>query len=148
MKGLVVVLTAIMVCSLAAQAAAQETKACPPPGTSRGGQFTQPESRLHPDRAGVVSGQVTSVASDLQLLSVQTPGGEPEAINVTPQTRITFPDGNLATLADIEPGQRVRASYRMSPEGRLIAQEVEIEQPGPAAGPGRGQGGQPSGWKE
>jgi hypothetical protein len=62
-----------------------------------------------------------------------------------------FPDGNLASLSDIQPGQRVRASYRVNPAGQYEAEEVSIMEMGPAASPPleQGRGAGPGGdWKD
>jgi len=158
MRSLLAALAVGLGLALAAQAAAQVQKC--PGGASAGqpsAQWTQSEFRMEPGSSASAEGEVASVSHHLQVFSLREPGGQVSDIHVSPQTRITFPDGSLASLGDLLEGQRVRASYGRGPGGEAIAQRIEI-----IGGPGAeelGRGGErvpeaappeeapPRGWK-
>jgi hypothetical protein len=71
-------------------------------------------------------GEVTAVAPDLQLFSIKEKSGEATALFITRQTRITFPDGSLASMADLKEGQPVAATFRVLPSGAYVAESVSI----------------------
>jgi hypothetical protein len=82
----------------------------------------------------VVAGEIGAVTGT--SVAIETAPGT-RVLEIAPETSITV-DGEEATVAELEEGQPVRASFS-AVQGRDVAVEIEVERAPPLAAPGEGE---------
>jgi hypothetical protein len=121
------------------EGSAQAPDAAPPqaPATASGAAAGQdplmrpgPEVKAHASD-DVVAGEIGAVTATSVTID-GAPGTR--VLEIAPETSITV-DGEEATLADLEEGQPVRASFS-EVQGRDVAVEIEVERAPSLAAPG------------
>jgi Cu/Ag efflux protein CusF len=94
-----------------------------PTGHLGGAPSTQKAERMN---IGILEGSVKAVDRDARTISVSSwpLGVFGKTLEVTNQTQIQV-EGQQATLADIQEGAKVKASYETE-EGKNVATEIEV----------------------
>jgi len=76
-----------------------------------------------------ITGTVTDVSPSARIITLAEPVKGFEVVALTDESELVSASGGEATLLDIRPGMRIRASGEPGQSGALLAREVVILEP-------------------